>query len=80
MTLEFVLGPTAPQITSAGSLSVLSSTGTVSFAVTGTGLPSPRFSLSGAPSWLSIDPQTGLLSGTIPAGLVGKVLVHDQRG
>ena len=35
VTLEFVLGPTAPQITSAGSFSELSSAGTVSFAVTG---------------------------------------------
>ena len=78
--LEFLQAPTAPQITSAGSLSVLSSTGSVSFAVTATGLPAPSFSLSGAPSWLSIDPQTGMLSGRSRRGLVGNVPVHDHRG
>jgi large repetitive protein len=69
--VDFTEGPTAPQITSAGSLSVMSSTGTVGFAVTGTGFPAPGFSLSGAPSWLSIDPVSGIASGTIPSGLVG---------
>ncbi len=82
VTLDYVLGPTAPRITSANSLSVMSSTGNVSFAVTGTGYGPPSFSLSGAPSWLSIDPVTGMLSGKIPAGLVGKVpfTVHAANG
>lgn len=80
--IDFTEGPTAPQITSAGSLSVMSSVGTVAFAVTGTGLPAPTFSLSGAPSWLTIDPGTGIVSGTIPAGLVGKFTftVHASDG
>lgn len=33
------------------------------------GFPPPTYSLaSGAPSWLSIDPTTGVLSGTVPPG------------
>ena len=71
VTLEFVLGPTAPQITSAGSLSVLSSTGTVSFAVTGTGFPSPERSRCRERRRGCRSILTGMLSGTIPAGLVG---------
>ncbi len=63
--------PTAPQITSSNSTSVLSSSGSVAFTATATGFPAPSFSLSGAPSWLSIDPATGMLSGTIPPRLVG---------
>jgi len=43
-----------------------------SFPVTATGSPTPTFSLSGSvPSWLSIDPTTGVLSGTPPAGSGG---------
>ena len=72
VSLTFVVQPpSAPQITSNSSLSVLSSTGSVAFAVSATGVPAPSFSLSGAPSWLSIDPVTGMLSGTIPPRLVG---------
>ena len=44
-----------------------------------TGFPAPSFSLSGAPSWLTIDPATGMLSGTIPPRLVGSFTVHDPR-
>ena len=63
---------TAPQIVSARSLTVASSAGSVSFPVTATGFPAPSFSLSGAPSWLSIDPTTGMLSGAIPARTAGR--------
>ncbi len=63
---------TAPQIVSARSLAVASSAGSVSFPVAATGFPAPSFSLSGAPSWLSIDPTTGMLSGAIPARTAGR--------
>lgn len=33
-----------------------------------TGVPTPTYSLSGAPSWLSIDEPSGDLSGTVPIG------------
>lgn len=42
-----------------------------SFNVTATASPSPVFSLSNAPSWLSINPATGQLTGTPPADAVG---------
>ena len=63
---------TAPQIVSSRSLAVASSAGSVRFPVAATGFPAPSFSLSGAPSWLSIDPTTGVLSGTIPARTAGR--------
>ena len=60
----------------------MSSAGTVGFVVTGTGSPAPTFSLSGAPSWLTIDPVAGIVKGTIPSGLVGKFTftVNDADG
>lgn len=46
------------------------------YQFTATGVPAPRFTLaSGAPTWLSIDPDTGLLSGTAPAGSAGTHVV-----
>ena len=42
-----------------------------SFAVTAGGPPPPTCSLTGAPSWLSIDPVTGTMSGTPPVGSGG---------
>jgi hypothetical protein len=36
------------------------------FQVTATGFPAPTFSLIGAPAWLSINPTTGVMSGTPP--------------
>lgn len=41
------------------------------FTVTATGTPAPTFSLPGAPSWLSLDPSTGVLSGTPPVSAGG---------
>jgi sugar lactone lactonase YvrE len=66
VTLTFTRRDVAPQITSAASLSVPLSNGSVRFPVTASGAPASRFSISGAPSWLSIDAGTGVLSGTIP--------------
>ncbi len=66
VTLHFTRGDVAPQITSAASASVPLSAGTVRIPVSANGAPASRFSLSGAPSWLSIDSATGVISGTIP--------------
>ena len=43
--------------------------GAYSYVFAATGSPTPTFALaSGAPSWLSIDPASGLVAGTPPAG------------
>jgi hypothetical protein len=60
----------APTITSADSATF--TTGHAgSFQVTATGSPAPTYSLLANPPWLSIDPGTGLLTGTPPAGAGG---------
>jgi sugar lactone lactonase YvrE len=70
--LRFTRADVAPQITSPASTSVPLSDGSVHFAITADGAPAAAFSLAGAPSWLSIDPATGVLSGTIPANTAGR--------
>ena len=70
--LTFTTASVAPQITSVGSDTVLTSTGAVKYQVTSSGNPAPTYSLAGAPSWLSIDPTSGVLSGRIPAGTVAR--------
>jgi hypothetical protein len=71
VTLMFTRTNVAPQITSGASTAVASSAGAVNFGVTATGFPAPTFSISGAPSWLSINPSSGVLSGTIPPRTLG---------
>jgi sugar lactone lactonase YvrE len=65
--LVFTRSSAAPVFTSASIASVQLSSGTVNFHVTASGFPSPTLALSGAPSWVSFDPNSGVLSGTIPA-------------
>ena len=72
IVVTFTLSPVAPQITSAASDSVATTAGSVNYQVTSTGYPAPTYSISGAPSWLTIDPNTGDLKGTWPAHTVGK--------
>jgi Putative Ig domain/Galactose oxidase, central domain len=62
----------APSISSAAK-TVFEAGQPGSFTVTATGTPAPTFSLSGAPSWLEINPTTGDLSGTPPVGTEGKI-------
>ena len=69
--ISFNLTPVAPQITSAASDSVPTASKTVAYQVTSSGYPAATYALSGAPSWLSIDPNSGALSGTWPAGTLG---------
>lgn len=82
VVLRFTRSDTAPQITSSASGSVPSAAGTVNLTATATGLPAPAFSLTGAPSWLSIDPGTGKLTGTIPAHTVDRFTftIHADNG
>ena len=57
----------APSVTSQPAATATPATA-FSFQVTASGYPAPTFALSGAPSWLSIGPTTGILSGTPPTG------------
>eukprot|EP01012_Entosiphon_sulcatum_P051831 TRINITY_DN7118_c0_g1_i1.p1 TRINITY_DN7118_c0_g1~~TRINITY_DN7118_c0_g1_i1.p1 ORF type:complete len:2111 (+),score=215.11 TRINITY_DN7118_c0_g1_i1:17-6349(+) len=63
VTLSTVVA--APIITSLASTS-FKATELGAFTVTASGNPAPTFSLSGQPSWLSINTSTGTLSGTAP--------------
>jgi hypothetical protein len=62
----------APAISSAAS-TVFEVGQAGSFTITATGTPAPTFSLSGAPSWLTLNSTTGVLTGTPPAGIDGLV-------
>jgi sugar lactone lactonase YvrE len=62
-TLSTVIA--APVFTSAASTS-FRATELGAFTVAATGNPSPSYSLSGQPSWLSINASTGVMSGTAP--------------
>ncbi|QYM77807.1 immunoglobulin domain-containing protein [Horticoccus luteus] len=62
--------PVAPQITSGASTTFTEGVpGTFTF--TATGAPPPTFTASGLPAWATLNPQTGVLSGTPPAGTIG---------
>ena len=64
----------APVITSLAT-ATFRATEQGSFTVTATGTPTPTFSGVGFPSWLTINPATGVLSGTPPESAVGQVNV-----
>ncbi len=74
----------APAITSAGSATFVEGiAGT--FSVTATGSPAPTLILTGAtggtvPSWLTLNPQTGILSGTPTAGSSGTYALTITAG
>ncbi len=59
----FTIATTAVSFTSNAAASIASSDSSFSFQVTSTGTPAASYSLQGAPSWLSIDPTTGLITG-----------------
>ncbi|MSU48257.1 MAG: hypothetical protein EXS37_04055 [Opitutus sp.] len=60
----------APAFTSAVSVT-FRATEPGTFTVTATGNPTPTFSATGLPSWLSLNATTGVLSGTPPDSAVG---------
>ena len=76
-------GGDAPQITSAASASVRSGD-VLAFSVTSTGFPAATYSLEGAPSWISIAPSTGELTGNVPTDAYGvhtfSVLARNSSG
>ena len=55
----------APQLTGALSASWLVGQ-SASFTLQASGTPAPTFSTAGLPAWASLDPNTGVLSGTPP--------------
>jgi hypothetical protein len=59
----FTIATTPVTFTSTAAASIASSDASFSFQVTSTGTPAATYSLQGAPSWLSIDPTTGLMTG-----------------
>ncbi len=61
---------TAPVITSAAPPTSTVTGTAYGFTFTASGNPAPTFALAtGAPAWLSINSTTGVLSGTVPAGI-----------
>lgn len=62
----------APVITSAAT-TTFRATQAGTFTVAATGTPTPTYALSGQPSWLSINPTTGVMTGTPPESAVGQV-------
>jgi large repetitive protein len=70
-TVAFTRTPVAPQITSTASYAVGLGSGSFHRAVTSQGFPDATYSISGAPSWISIDATTGVLSGIFPARTAG---------
>ncbi len=72
VTLNFTRRDVAPQITTAASAAIPLSVGSVRIPVAASGAPAARFSLTGAPAWLSVDPATGVISGTIPPLTAGR--------
>ena len=73
VALHFTRADVAPQITSPATTTVPLSDGNVHFAVVADSAPAAKLSLTGAPSWLSIDPTTGVVSGAIPANTAGRL-------
>ena len=63
--------PTAPAITTAATLASATAGEPYAWAITATGNPAPTFALgtgSSLPDWLTLNPATGALTGTPPAG------------
>ncbi len=59
----------APALTSAASATFVTGVNGL-FTVTASGDPAPSFAATGLPAWLTLDPETGILSGT-PADTSG---------
>ncbi len=72
----------APVITSANGTTF--TLGLVStFTVTATGIPAPTYTATGLPSWATLDPNSGVLTGTAPTGTAGGqflLMITAQNG
>jgi sugar lactone lactonase YvrE len=69
--LSFVRAPIPAQIVSPATFSIGVGAGAFHTTVASQGFPAPTFALSGAPSWVSIDPNTGVMSGSFPPRTAG---------
>jgi YVTN family beta-propeller protein len=65
--VAYTLGDSPPQFTAASPPLAIAPGSSQGYTFATTGWPPATYSLSGAPSWLSINPTTGQLSGTAPA-------------
>ena len=70
-TQTFTLTVDGPPTINSASSTTFTQGQAGSFTATATGYPVPTYSLTGAPTWLSIDPAAGTLSGTPPTGSGG---------
>jgi alpha-tubulin suppressor-like RCC1 family protein len=62
--------PAAPRFTAASPALTVTAGSSLTYMFKASGNPPPTYALSsGAPSWLSIDPTSGQLAGTVPAGI-----------
>jgi hypothetical protein len=69
--ISFIRAPIAAQIVSPATFSIGLGAGSFHTTVASQGFPAPTFSLRGAPSWVSIDPNSGVLTGTFPPRTAG---------
>ena len=67
-TATLNVASTAPIFTSASAPTVAAEGSGYDASFSASGDPAPTFSLSGAPSWLSVNATTGTVSGVVPAG------------
>ena len=75
VSLTFNRSPVAPKFTSASSLTVPAVAAVddnIAFRAAATGFEAPKFSLSGAPAWMTIDADSGQITGAVPARTAGK--------
>ncbi len=64
----YVGAPVAPAFSAESPPGTVSSGTPYRYTFAATGNPPPRFSLTGAPGWLTVDGATGAVSGTPPSG------------
>lgn len=65
-----VVNPVTPQFVQASPPGVVTAGATLSYTFAASGFPAPTYALApGAPSWLSIDPVSGALTGIVPNGV-----------
>ncbi|MCW2983552.1 MAG: outer rane autotransporter barrel domain protein, partial [Conexibacter sp.] len=69
--LSFIRTPIPAQIVSPATFSIGVGAGAFHTTVASQGFPAPTFALTGAPSWVSIDPTSGVMTGTFPPRTAG---------
>ncbi len=64
-----LVGQSPPQFTQDSPPTSVNAGSTFDYQFVARGLPAPTYALSGAPAWLSIDPNTGEVSGSVPSDI-----------